>query len=174
MMEHKTLSEASKILGISKQAISQYIKRHKIETWQEGRVILIPNEVIQNMRETRKNKVSDDDCQPNVNVDVNVDNMFIKDLEFLREQIKEKDKQIAELQKALDQQQQLHGISMQRIKQLENKIQLLEHQPSEQVNDMIDMLEKTRDSFLANIQILHQKQNKSVSGSFYQRFAKAS
>ncbi len=57
---------------------------------------------------------------------------------------------LEDFQKSLDQEQQLHAMSVRRVRELEGKVQLLEHQPSEVVGDMIALLEQTRNSFLKN------------------------
>ena len=54
-----------------------------------------------------------------------------KELEQKNEQIKEKDKQIADLLKALNQAQQLQAMNQQRILELEDKSKVVDAKPEE-------------------------------------------
>ena len=95
---------------------------------------------------------------------------YFEELEFIKKQLTTLQettsarenillKRLEESQRSLDQEQHLHANAIQRIKQLENQMHLLEHQSSEKVDDMISLLEKARDSFIQNAKMINKNIN---------------
>lgn len=120
-MSEKTLKQIADELGIEKQKIYRFVKKYRIN---EAHKITSGNtydEVAQSLIK----KHFDLSNQLN-NANQNHINNTIFDAIF--EQIKIKDSQISELQKALDQEQQLHAQSKHEIQKImETNQQLLEY-----------------------------------------------
>lgn len=139
----KTIKQISDELGVDKQKVYRYIKKNHIkEVHQEciGEALQkngtkYYDEVAESLiKQGFSDNIASDEVQQEVHhnhIDDAVIDTLLEQIEILRneldvknEQIKEKDKQLSDTLKALDQAQQLHAIA-------ENKVKLLEEQQEE-------------------------------------------
>ena len=122
----KTLKEIADDLKIDKQKIYRFVKKNHINEVYQKRSVMYYDEVAQTLIKTAfADKDYINKSHHNRNDDV-VNDAFLKQLELLRNQLSEKDRQIAELHKIIDQEQQLNARNQQKIEMLENnKAELL-------------------------------------------------
>lgn len=107
----KTIKEIAESFGVSKQAIRQRINKLPSDCYYVGNNNTIyVNEKGFNLL---KEKVSSHTTKADTNLDTSID-ALIKQLDI-------KDKQIAELQRLLDQEQQLNAMNQQKLQLLEDK-----------------------------------------------------
>lgn len=97
-----TILELANELNITKQGLTKRLKDMGLfgQLYKQGNKFIVPDDIANEVREAFTKK------KPTV------DN---SELAFLRAQIEEKDKQIAKLQAALDQEQKLHAIDNQAL-----------------------------------------------------------
>lgn len=109
-----TIGALSKELGISKTGITKYLKASGLfsELEKSGNKYLVPEEIANRVREHFRQPTADNSQTAN------------QELAFLLDQIRIKDEQIAVLQQALTQEQQLHAADKQQLLLLES-----EHRP---------------------------------------------
>ena len=113
-MANKTLKQIADELGISKQRVYRYVKENHIgEAVQDGQAKWY-DEAVQNQIKSHftKNEPHHESHQGHINEAI---------YDALVKQLEEKDKQIEYLQKALDQEQQLHALAQQKVLLLEQK-----------------------------------------------------
>lgn len=120
-MSEKTLKQIADELGIEKQRVYRFVKKYHINEAHQSASGNTYDEVAQ--------KLIKKHFEPSAHIN-NAYQNHINDALFdaLFEQIKIKDGQISELQKALDQEQQLHAQSKHEIQKImETNQQLLEY-----------------------------------------------
>lgn len=115
----KTIKQLADEIGISKQALSKRIDnlgcRNQLS--KNGNTWLIPESLEIKLKE-----------YSNANHQQPTDNQLFDTLvDTLIKQLEEKDKQIESLQKALDQEQQLHALAQQKVLLLEQKDEQKKH-----------------------------------------------
>lgn len=117
----KTLKQMSDELGISKQKIYRYIKKNNINEVYQRDSTMYYDEVVQSQikQEFTQKEVHQEVHQMHIN-EVAID-MLSKQLEVLQNELEVKNKQIAEMQKLLDQEQQLSMSKQQQVLQLEEQ-----------------------------------------------------
>ena len=74
----------------------------------------------------------------------------------MRNEIQELRKALKQEQINLSQEQHLHANSIKQLEETRNQIQLLEHRRPAELDHMIGMLERTRDSFVKNAELINQ------------------
>lgn len=107
----RTIKEIADVFGVSKQAV-----RQRINKLPSGCYYIGDNNTI-HVTEEGFNMLKDKVSRQSTKADTKVDTS----LEALIKQLDIKDKQIEELQKLLDQQQQLNAMQQQKLLQLEDK-----------------------------------------------------
>lgn len=124
MGKYYTTKEMADLLGVSKQRVYRYIKANHIsearqETVKGNTVMIYDSTVFERIKDSLKANNASDDVHREAHQETPLEVAY----EALVKQLEVKDKQISELQKALDQEQQLHLLSKQRILALEEKQQ---------------------------------------------------
>lgn len=100
----KTINQLAAELGIDRQRVYRFIKKNElIEEYQKMNVKFYDEKVEKLIKSTLQQRKS----MPNTNRNYENDKFKEEFIEFLKKQIEEKDKQIAEFLKQQDQQQQL-------------------------------------------------------------------
>ena len=107
----KTIKQLADEIGVSKQAVYRYIKKHIRSTSDDTDVIQLDSDIEKQIKEHFQKKEPHQKSTSDV-VDRYTFDAVLKQLEV-------KDLQIAELQKALDQEQKLHMATKQEMKLLE-------------------------------------------------------
>lgn len=135
-----TIKELSELFKISRQAISKHIQKldsSMIAKNERGYKVVLRSGVLQLARNLGNQRLLDKLHEHEQNSDKNayiptknvVANELIEQLreenKFLREQLQEKDIQIKQMQKLLDQQQQLTLQANQQIDKLQKRLQLV-------------------------------------------------
>lgn len=115
-----TTKEIADTLGVSKQRVYRYIKANHIseahrETVKGNTVMMYDSAVFERIKEGLKSNSTSSEAHRETHKEAPNEAVY----EALIKQLEIKDKQIAELQKALDQEQQLHLLSKQRTLALE-------------------------------------------------------
>lgn len=122
----KTLKEIADELKIDKQRVYRYVKKNHIKEAYQKQSVMYYDKTAQGLIKsalTEKDHINDAH-QNHINDTVN--DALLKQLEVLQNQLTEKDKQIADLHKLIDQEQQLNARNQQKIELLENsKTELL-------------------------------------------------
>lgn len=116
----KTLKEIASELKIDKQRVYRYVKKNHIKEVYQKQSVMYYDEIAQELIKsalTEKDHINDAH-QNHINDTVN--DALLKQLEVLQNQLTEKDKQIADLHKLIDQEQQLNARNQQKIELLEN------------------------------------------------------
>lgn len=135
-----TIKELSELFKISRQAISKHIQKldsSMIAKNERGYKVVLRSGVLQLARNLGNQRLLDELHEHEQNSDKNayipiknvVANELLEQLreenKFLREQLQEKDTQIKQMQKLLDQQQQLTLQANQQIDKLQKRLQLV-------------------------------------------------
>ncbi|MBF0287706.1 MAG: hypothetical protein HQM14_07790 [SAR324 cluster bacterium] len=151
------VSDAAKKLNISRAAVNKRIRKLGISKDVRGKFSFITETdfaQIEGLNADLPKNYQPRETHSTATGETSGTQSHLEEIIFLREQVKD-------AQHALDQEQQLHAAMVQRFQQLENKVELLENQPSEHVDSMISLLEKTRDAFIANMEIFRHKAQQS-------------
>lgn len=113
----KTIKQVADELGISKQKLYRYIKSHHINDVHRIESTMYIDDILENKLKQHFNEnAASTDSHQNTSNDAVIDTLMM--------QLKKKDEQIEKLQQLLDQEQQLHL-------QTQNKLMLLEHKEEE-------------------------------------------
>lgn len=114
----KTIKQVADELHIPKQRLYRYIKSHHINDIHQVESTMYIDDMLENkLKQHFESKTTSSESHQNTSNDVVI--------EALLTQLKTKDEQIKHLQQLLDQEQQLHL-------QTQNKLMLLEHKEEEQ------------------------------------------
>lgn len=120
----KTIKQVADEIGISKQKLYRYIKANHINEVHHDEGIIYIDETLETLL---KQHFSADEVHRDTSQSVSSDTVLIQSLEsqieFLKEQLREKDKQISENQESLKREQVLRLQANQRIEFLEQKEQ---------------------------------------------------
>lgn len=134
-MEYMSQKQIADKLGMSKQKIYRCIKLNHIseahsEAVKGNTVLMYDMQAVERIERILKggDTASSEVHQEAVNEALN--EAVLKQLEILSEQLKAKDKQIENLQKLLDQEQQLNAMNHEKILLLESKLE----EPTEQTD----------------------------------------
>ena len=114
----KTLLELSQELNVPKQKIYRYIKKHIIEVHLEMGVMYLDETAENLLKQTfNQNNIHQETASEAHQTTSNdtVLKQFETVIDILKTQLQEKDKQIEQLQKLLDQQQQLHLVEQTKL-----------------------------------------------------------
>jgi len=151
-----TTKEAAKRLGLTASAIDKRAKKLRITKKRQGKFALISEEDFEKITNfegaTDSYQTKSNHTQPKTKQYHTTPNQ--EEISILRSQLEEKDAQIKQLHQLLSQEQQLSASRQQENNQLRNNVKLLEDNRFPELDSMINLLEKTRDSFLANIEKL--------------------
>lgn len=116
----KTLKEIADELKIDKQRVYRFVKKNHIkETYQKQSVMYYDETAQELIKSALTEKDHINDAHQN-HINDTVNDALLKQLEVLQNQLTEKDKQIADLHKLIDQEQQLNARNQQKIELLEN------------------------------------------------------
>lgn len=117
----KTIKQIADEIGIDKQKVYRYIKKNHINEALNDKGVMYYDEISQRLikREFATNKSSNSDSKSDFN-DVIIDTL-LSQFSMLKDELDSKNIQIAEMQKLLDQEQQLRMAEHQRVLQLEEK-----------------------------------------------------
>lgn len=128
-MMNKTTKQIADELKIDKQKVYRYIKRNHIKEVNQSESVKYYDEAVQKhiKQYFEANRSTSNETHQNTSKAHQSASSDIV-LETLIEQLKEKDKQIAELQKLIDQEQQLRMAEHKRILELEDKVQQSEEE----------------------------------------------
>lgn len=141
----KTLKEIADELKIDKQKVYRYVKKNHIKEAYQKQSVMYYDETAQKLI---KSALLEKECikeahQKHINDTVN--DALLKQLELLQKQLTEKDKQIADLHKLLDQEQQLNALNQQKIELLEDsRTELLLELEHEQNKSFLQRLFKRK------------------------------
>lgn len=114
----KTIKQLADELGISKQKLYRYVKAHHINDAHRIESTIYIDDVLENkIKQHFTENTASADAHQSTSNDAVIDTLMM--------QLKKKDEQIEKLQQLLDQEQQLHL-------QTQNKLLLLEHKEEEQ------------------------------------------
>lgn len=114
----KTIKQLADELGISKQKLYRYIKTNHINDVHRIESTIYIDDVLENqIKQHFTENTTSSDAHQNTSNDAVIDTLMM--------QLRKKDEQIEKLQQLLDQEQQLHL-------QTQNKLMLLEHKEEEQ------------------------------------------
>lgn len=114
----KTIKQVADEIGISKQKLYRYVKAHHINDVHRIESTIYIDDVLENkLKQHFTENIASADTHQNTSNDAVIDTLMM--------QLKKKDEQIEKLQQLLDQEQQLHL-------QTQNKLLLLEHKEEEQ------------------------------------------
>lgn len=114
----KTIKQLADELGISKQKLYRYIKTNHINDVHRIESMIYIDDALENkLYQHFNNSAASADAHQNTSNDAVIDTLMM--------QLRKKDEQIEKLQQLLDQEQQLHL-------QTQNKLLLLEHKEEEQ------------------------------------------
>ena len=114
----KTIKQVADELHIPKQRLYRYIKSHHINDIHQVESTMYIDDILENkLKQHFKSTTTSSESHQNTSNDAVIDTLMI--------QLKKKDEQIEKLQQLLDQEQQLHL-------QTQNKLLLLEHKEEEQ------------------------------------------
>lgn len=150
-----TTKEAAIRLGITPGGVNQRAKKLGISKQKKGKFAYISEEDFERIARveqysTIQHNTAHDTIQHSNDIAV-----LYQQLEKKDAQLEEKDSQIKELHQLLSQEQQLSASRQQEINQLRNNVKLLEDHRSPELDDMIGLLERTRDTFLRNMKTLN-------------------
>lgn len=130
LLADKTIKELAEEIGVTKQAIWQKIKKESSTSLRQftstkGNTVYVSVDGQNLIKSMFKSKSSTNRQQENVNVDVNKSSTKSHtEVDFLREQLIAKNEEMKNMQRLLDQQQQLTLQSNKRIEKLEAQLQL--------------------------------------------------
>ena len=114
----KTIKQVAEEIGISKQKLYRYVKAHHINDVHRIESTIYIDDALENeLYQHFNNSTASADAHQNISNDAVIDTLMM--------QLKKKDEQIEKLQQLLDQEQQLHL-------QTQNKLMLLEHKEEEE------------------------------------------
>ena len=131
-MEYLSQKQIADKLGVSKQKVYRCIKLNHIkeahtETVKGNTVLMYDKQAIEQIESILQGGVStSNEAHSEVHheaVNEALNEAVLKQLDILNEQLKTKDKQIENLQKLLDQEQQLNAMNQQKILALETKLE---------------------------------------------------
>ena len=131
-MEYLSQKQIADKLGVPKQKVYRCIKLNHIkeahtETVKGNTVLMYDKQAIEQIESILKGGAStSSEAHSEVHheaVNEALNEAVLKQLEILNEQLKAKDKQIENLQKLLDQEQQLNAMNQQKILALETKLE---------------------------------------------------
>ena len=157
-MERHTISEASERLKLTRQGLRLKIKKLGIQTMREGNKTYLSQEQLEELQSSINGNSGNLGKGNSGNINGNLGNNH-ETLKFLQEALDQERERSQELQKALDQEQHLHAGTMKQLNDAREQMKLIEHQPSEELNGMIALLERTRDSFLQNMKTLNRTES---------------
>ncbi len=124
-----TVSEAISALGISRVAINKKMKTLDIKGLKQGKFSYITQKHLEDLKANttspRDNHVITS-CKPRDNQNEEKPQLWQEQIQFLREQLKTKDQQLADRAKEMDQMQQLLLISEKNVDRLSNRVEQLE------------------------------------------------
>ena len=171
-----TLSEAKERLGISHVSLNKWLSKLDIKPRRQGKYKYISQDDLDTIKEARETvkplvKVFSESSSESSSEGFSsallgkietMERNHAEQLQLLREQMEhertsssEKDRQIADLSKNLDQEQHLHAGTMKQLSDAKEQMRLIEHQPNEELDEMVALLKRTRDTFLQNMKILN-------------------
>lgn len=137
--EWYTIKEIADDLKVTKQAIRKRVDNldsKLVAKGVDGKTILISAKGVELLKNKAINRVSTDSTNNDTNVNTNIDTnnvdtikLLQNTLDTLKDQLKQKDEQIKELNKALDQEQKLHAMTQQKVLELEEKKADVEEPP---------------------------------------------
>ena len=127
-MEYLSQKQIADKLGVPKQKVYRCIKLNHIkeahtETVKGNTVLMYDKQAIEQIESILQGGASTSSEAHQKAVHDTVNEAVLKQLEILNEQLKTKDKQIENLQKLLDQEQQLNAMNQQKILALETKLE---------------------------------------------------
>lgn len=126
--EYLSTKQIADKLNLPKQKVYRCIKLNHIkeahtETVKGNTVLMYDKQAIEQIESILKGGASTSSEAHQKAVHDTVNEAVLKQLEILNEQLKTKDKQIENLQKLLDQEQQLNAMNQQKILALETKLE---------------------------------------------------
>ena len=126
--EYLSTKQISDKLNLPKQKVYRCIKLNHIkeahtETVKGNTVLMYDKQAIEQIESILQGGASTSSEAHQKAVHDTVNEAVLKQLEILNEQLKTKDKQIENLQKLLDQEQQLNAMNQQKILALESKLE---------------------------------------------------
>lgn len=126
--EYLSTKQIADKLNLPKQKVYRCIKLNHIkeahtETVKGNTVLMYDKQAIEQIESILKGGASTSSEAHQKAVHDTVNEAVLKQLEILNEQLKTKDKQIENLQKLLDQEQQLNAMNQQKILALESKLE---------------------------------------------------
>ena len=126
--EYLSTKQIADKLNLPKQKVYRciklnYIKEAHTETVKGNTVLMYDKQAIEQIESILKGGASTSSEAHQKAVNDTVNEAVLKQLEILNEQLKTKDKQIENLQKLLDQEQQLNAMNQQKILALETKLE---------------------------------------------------
>jgi predicted DNA-binding transcriptional regulator YafY len=108
----KTTKQIADELGVSKQQVYRYIKKHNIkEARQENGTMYYDDAAEHLITQGFSEKTKSSETEQKHTTDTALETVIL----MLRKELEAKDRQIEALQKALDQEQQLHAATMKQI-----------------------------------------------------------
>ena len=127
-MEYLSQKQIADKLGVPKQKVYRCIKLNHIkeahtETVKGNTVLMYDKQAIEQIKSILQGGASTSSEVHQKAVHDTVNETVLKQLDILNEQLKTKDKQIENLQKLLDQEQQLNAMNQQKILALETKLE---------------------------------------------------
>ena len=127
-MEYLSTKQIADKLNLPKQKVYRCIKLNHIkeahtETVKGNTVLMYDKQAIEQIESILQGGASTSSEAHQKAVHDTVNEAVLKQLEILNEQLKTKDKQIENLQKLLDQEQQLNAMNQQKILALETKLE---------------------------------------------------
>lgn len=126
----KTIKQIADEIGVSKQAVFKKIKKDPLSTGLLGLISVIDGKfMVSDDGETlikkafsQKESSTNPQTEPlTKNLDGAVVDVLLQQSEMLRKELEIKNEQIAQLQKLLDQEQQLHAMTKQQLLQIQDK-----------------------------------------------------
>lgn len=127
-MDFLSTKQIADKLGVPKQKIYRCIKQHCIkeahsEVVKGNTVLMYDKQAIEQIESILKGGATTSSETVHETVNETLNEAVLKQLEILNEQLKAKDRQIENLQKLLDQEQQLNAMNQQKILALETKLE---------------------------------------------------
>lgn len=129
MVENKTIKQLAEEIGFSKAYIDKTIRSLNMHT----KLNRVGNKYVINKSQEKLILKTLEDKKAKVNTHTNMHNesSYVSEVEFLRSQMENKDRELERMQKLLDQQQQLTLQSNKQIEQLQQQLMLLAPQEEE-------------------------------------------
>jgi hypothetical protein len=131
----KTIKQIADELGLDKQRVYRFIKKNHISELHQKSGILYYDEAVESLIKSHFSKLNiSSDVHQTTSNDAIIETL-LKQAEILQKELEIKNKQIENLTKALDQEQQLHLLAKQQI-------QLLDQSPDNSKNKIFNFFRR--------------------------------